>query len=120
LGLSDKLHVLDVLPSGQEPRDTLFIGGNVGPKTNLDAAAKPDNISVSKFNIHGLSTIRKKVMHIIKFDPRVNTTFEPPVETKIFLQLRNQHFIIKIPAPIITDFKETDKNKQCKNNKIHT
>jgi hypothetical protein len=63
------------------PPNTLFIGGHVGSKSNLDAASNPDNVSVSKLNIHGLSAIHKKVVYIITFDPRVDTTFEPTVET---------------------------------------
>jgi len=69
LEVSDKVHVLDDLPSGQEPPIHFFLGVYVGPKTNLDAALKPDNISVSKFNIHGLSAIQKEVLHFMTFDP---------------------------------------------------
>jgi len=68
LKVSEKLHVIDDFPSGQETPNTLFIGGYVGPKPSLDAAPKSDNVFVSEYNIHGLSAICEKVAHNITLE----------------------------------------------------
>jgi hypothetical protein len=63
--VSDKIHVIDDLPSGQEPSIYLLEVATWAHKTSLDVAYKPDNVLISKFSILGLSVKRKTLVHIM-------------------------------------------------------